>query len=1305
MTPTDRQLEYFLEREGIIASMTQAMDDCIEKRIPDIIQRPIPLSDNRGSLRFELIPGESKDGRKLFAQAKPTKTGEEMTVGQALKAKENYTVSFKGHWYHDTPGQSHRLNSRSVTGLTIFLPVGSKYSSVYGKRDTEAGRLELLRDGLSDADPFQWFVVDGRKRIVKSQEKLIFDKPLVSYFIDRIALACQTTVKVHTGTHRMRISFNYKINTPLCREIGVNLMNMFSFNLSVYRTFRLMNWPEGNPFLRSPELKDELKRKQDWYQATNTDVRNWIRLFDDKVRGFLAVCAKTKRSMAILDVSRHTMLTEAKISDEDYMAHLWASRMGAKGKTKAPEKKDFTTEYVFNRIYSKFFHNLTETYMPSTYQEFEIVRNMKLNMLAYMTAIYIEVIAGLRPPDDRDMWINKHVDIHARLIEHLVATAWSSAENIVKTGDVNELGAKITDFVWKTFYNSFRGNTWGVPSEYNLKQGVVYDLLSETIPIVYSEVTQIRPPISTRKTQVNKQIRSVQRDQAGFIDPLYTPENEQVGLIKSFGLVTVTTLEQDERSVRGFILAELGRMRETKSGEAPPLFFKALPAPPVTILLCINERPLTNDNGEAVRVGNVSSVYLHFRALRRAGKFPTGQPHHVNFGYYPERLVFNFFMNGGRLSSPLLIVEPNASGTDVDVKLLRDSAGGDTQGLLDKGTVELTKLGYVEYLDVNERKTLGYVADSTLWINQLRDERAERKRDLEAIRDMPLSSETKSIIGELRKTATETEEKNEGDREVVELLRQEANKLEQAGNQVLKRQEELYRRANRDLMDLTHVEMDPQAVLGLASALNPAVNYAPAPRGSFQTKMGTHAIGCMPDFDHSLEPTTKSLFFSHRPFFVNQVNKYMQLDRYPAGVMTWVAIMALDENQEDELVMNKDIAERCAFMYLTGRAKKIVVYAGQGRERPVGGSQTLENEGKYRGVVKIGTTVNAGDVLVNITQTSTSLSGQDEKLSRPAVLEEYETGLVMGREVLGSKEDIIVIHIVELRKYKQGDKLAARFSQKGMVGVVKESSELPKFLVDGMEIIPGLIINPTGVFGRNTTNLPIEGIMSFAAMLEGKRMDASSFRHIDLDAALDVLRANGIPEDLKFTAINPLTQQPYENKIALMPLYYQALPHHYVDKVQMRGPGGSRKMETWQPLGHRQAKGGSAQQFGEQERDAAMSHGAVRFARDRLCVASDTSTMVVCIKCGSQAREDIIRNARGMKSNVVCTSCGSIGTEREKLLKVPDVPGVLNTFQSYLNAMGIRVNYVVSPVQRGMQPYDLVVRRALDEARGDRKGT
>ena len=97
-------------------------------------------------------------------------------------------------------------------------------------------------------------------------------------------------------------------------------------------------------------------------------------------------------------------------------------------------------------------------------------------------------------------------------------------------------------------------------------------------------------------------------------------------------------------------------------------------------------------------------------------------------------------------------------------------------------------------------------------------------------------------------------------------------------------------------------------------------------------------------------------------------------------------------------------------------------------------------------------------------------------------------------------------------------------------------------------------------------------------------------------------------------------------------VYFQALRHHVLDKIQARSHGRVKPVSRQPPKG-RGSKGGL--RFGEMERDAGLSHGSSAFLKERLMLVSDLYRTVFCKICGEFAINDV-----ATKWYKPCPRCG-----------------------------------------------------------------
>src|SRR5205085_1453602 len=168
------------------------------------------------------------------------------------------------------------------------------------------------------------------------------------------------------------------------------------------------------------------------------------------------------------------------------------------------------------------------------------------------------------------------------------------------------------------------------------------------------------------------------------------------------------------------------------------------------------------------------------------------------------------------------------------------------------------------------------------------------------------------------------------------------------------------------------------------------------------------------------------------------------------------------------------------------------------------------------------------------------------------------------------------------------------------------------------------------IASRMTWGFIMEIMASKAGCLRGERINATAFRPFNINLYEQTMRDYGFQRKGYVRMMSGFTGKMMEKPIFAGPCYYQALRHHVKDKYQARQCSGV-KASTRVPIGGRRLMGGL--RFGEQERDAMISHGASRFLQERLRDASDAYTTVYCKTCGT------IANALALGDNYSCRLC------------------------------------------------------------------
>jgi len=243
----------------------------------------------------------------------------------------------------------------------------------------------------------------------------------------------------------------------------------------------------------------------------------------------------------------------------------------------------------------------------------------------------------------------------------------------------------------------------------------------------------------------------------------------------------------------------------------------------------------------------------------------------------------------------------------------------------------------------------------------------------------------------------------------------------------------------------------------------------------------------------------------------------------------------------------------------------------------------------------------------------------------------------------------------------------SRYSQKGTISRIIPARQLPRVASGPNKgMVPDIIINPHSQPSRMTINMILELLVSKAASIEGRYINATTFREFqnELNRAQNVLQDYGLDpggkEDMEFPNGRPIRM-----KIFMAPCFYQALRHHVVDKIQMRSRKAV-KPETRQPVSGRKNEGGL--KVGEMERDALISHGSSALLRERLCDVSDVYNLPICKKCG------VIAITNHVDKIYKCSLCE--GSE----IGVIRIPYVVKLLMFYLNAANIHLSFKVHEV-------------------------
>ena len=305
-----------------------------------------------------------------------------------------------------------------------------------------------------------------------------------------------------------------------------------------------------------------------------------------------------------------------------------------------------------------------------------------------------------------------------------------------------------------------------------------------------------------------------------------------------------------------------------------------------------------------------------------------------------------------------------------------------------------------------------------------------------------------------------------------------------------------------------------------------------------------------------------------------------------------------------------------------------------------------------RGIIRIGADVVAGDVLVGkVTPKGETELTPEERLLRAIFGEKArevrdtslkvphgESGKVIGVRVFDRDEGdelppgvnrLVRVYVAQKRKITEGDKLAGRHGNKGVIAKILPVEDMP-FLPDGTPI--DIVLNPLGVPGRMNVGQVLETHLGWVAS-SGWDIDASDprgsllpddvregqpgtrvatpvfdgVREDELALLLDSTKPTDdgyrlVGGDGKALLLDGRTGEPFPGRFTVGYMYILKLLHLVDDKIHARSTG-PYSMITQQPLGGKAQFGG--QRFGEMEVWALEAYGAAYALQELLTIKSD----------------------------------------------------------------------------------------------------
>ncbi len=307
------------------------------------------------------------------------------------------------------------------------------------------------------------------------------------------------------------------------------------------------------------------------------------------------------------------------------------------------------------------------------------------------------------------------------------------------------------------------------------------------------------------------------------------------------------------------------------------------------------------------------------------------------------------------------------------------------------------------------------------------------------------------------------------------------------------------------------------------------------------------------------------------------------------------------------------------------------------------------------GIIMVGADVFPGDVLVGkVTPKGETELTPEERLLRAIFGDKErevrdtslrvphgESGKVVkvrvfsrenGDELPPGVNNLVRVYIAQKRKIHEGDKMAGRHGNKGVVSRVMRQEDMP-FLPDGTSV--QIVLNPLGVPSRMNIGQILETHLGWAMheigvqilnpdnkladKLKAVGYDIDTYGMVRPDKAgvhiatpvfdgahaedvFEALRLAGLPDDGKTVLYDGRTGEPMDRRVTVGYTYFLKLHHLVDDKIHARSTG-PYSLVTQQPLGGKAQFGG--QRFGEMEVWALEAYGAAYTLQEMLTVKSD----------------------------------------------------------------------------------------------------
>lgn len=343
------------------------------------------------------------------------------------------------------------------------------------------------------------------------------------------------------------------------------------------------------------------------------------------------------------------------------------------------------------------------------------------------------------------------------------------------------------------------------------------------------------------------------------------------------------------------------------------------------------------------------------------------------------------------------------------------------------------------------------------------------------------------------------------------------------------------------------------------------------------------------------------------------------------------------------------------------------------------------------GIVRVGASVEAGDVLAGIIapKGETELTAE-EKLLR-AIFGEYardvrdnslrvpygDHGVVVGVQVLdrakGAKLSAgalkqVKVWMAKTHKISVGDKLTGFHGEKGLIAKIVPDADMP-YKEDGTPI--DIIMGPAAMIRRMNLGQLIEVHAGALCRKLGIKAQVQPFSEYSLEPLLDMAKKQGIQFEEKITLFDGRTGRKMEQKVTVGTKYFLKLDHLAEHKVHARSTG-PYTLVTQQPLRGKAQMGG--QRLGEMEVWALEAHAVPSVLHEMLTIKSD----------------DVVGRAAAYKAII-----------SNQPISAPNVPESFNVLDKELAGLGIKLDKLQPEIDHAID--EMAIEEIIDSIGEDKK--